>query len=176
MVHGLGSVGSHLIKFLHSEQARILVFDIKDSAIKKIQKDFPKLQVLSSEEAFSTDCEVFAPCAGGSVINEQSLSQLKCPIVAGGANNQLSSPSMARKLLKKEITYIPDFVINSGGLIYVSSGLKPKKSVEWVEKKIRFISPSILKICEQSLSEGEGTAQIALKMAREKIKRTEFLN
>ena len=172
IVQGLGAVGQNLVEFLDQDQAEILAFDIRESALKTAQSKFPKLKALSQEEVFTTDCDVFSPCSIGSIINEQSVQQLKCSIIAGGANNQLSSVSIGKKLFDKNILYIPDFVINSGGLIYVSSYLAPKKSNEWIYSKIKESSSIIREICEISKAEGLDTAQVALNLAKEKIKKS----
>ncbi|MDE0092662.1 MAG: leucine dehydrogenase, partial [Oligoflexia bacterium] len=146
--------------------------DIKVSTVENVKARFPKVKIISEEEVFTTECDIFSPCSVGAVINEESLNTLKCSIIAGGANNQLSHPSIGKKLLEKQILYIPDFIINSGGLIYVSSYLSPKKSNEWIETKIKGISQTIHKVCELSQSESVDTAEMALILAREKIKRS----
>ena len=69
------------------------------------------------------------------MLNEKSIEKLKCPIIVGGANNQLSSLSIGKKLFEKDILYIPDFIVNSGGLIYVSSYLTPKNPMNGLKKK-----------------------------------------
>lgn len=171
LVQGLGSVGSHLVELLYQDQAEIFVFDIKKENMDEMVSRFPKVKMVSEKEVYSTPCEVFAPCSIGSIINEKTIPQLKCPIIAGGANNQLSSPLMGKKLKEKNILYIPDFVINSGGLIYIFSHLPPKKSSQWIEDKIKEISLTIRTICERSRDEGLDMAQTALNLAKEKIKK-----
>ena len=105
------------------------------------------------------------------MINEESIKKLNCLIVAGGANNQLSSLSIGKKLIEKDILYIPDFIINSGGLIYVSSYLTPKKSNEWIENKLREIPRTIKKVCEFSKEEGIDPVQMALKLGKRQNKK-----
>ena len=172
VVQGLGAVGSNLVEFLVQDQAEVFVFDIKKNPLEKVKFKFPSVKIISEEEVFTTPCEVFAPCSIGGVINEESVQKLNCSIVAGGANNQLSSLLMGKKLVEKGILYIPDFVINSGGLIYISSYISPKKSNEWIENKIMRIPDVIRKVCEFASSEGVDTAHMALDLAKEKIKRS----
>ena len=171
VVQGLGAVGYHLLEFLIQDQAELFVFDIKKQALDRIRSQFSSVKVISEDKVYSTPCEVFAPCSIGSVINEESVGRLNCSIIAGGANNQLSSPLIAKKLLEKDILYIPDFIINSGGLIYIYSHLDPQLSEQWIEDKIKEISQTIKQICELSSAEGTDTAQTALKLAREKMKK-----
>lgn len=171
VVQGLGSVGSSLVEFLVKDQAQLFVFDIRKSAVESLKSKFPAILPISEKELFTTPCEVFAPCSVGSVINESTAKQLQCAIIAGGANNQLSSPLIGEKLMDRGILYIPDFVINTGGLIYVSSYLAPKKSSQWIEDKLRGIPQFIKKICEQALAEKADTAKVALNLAKEIIKK-----
>ena len=171
VLQGLGAVGSNLLELLSQEEMEIFVHDIKTDILDKVKAQFPKVKILSEEEVFTTECDIFSPCSIGAVINEESLQSLKCSIIAGGANNQLSHHSIGKKLLDKQILYIPDFIINSGGLIYVSSYMSPKKSNEWIETKIKGISQTIRKVCELSQSEQVDTAEMALILAKDKIKR-----
>ncbi|MCZ0932426.1 MAG: hypothetical protein OXJ52_04660 [Oligoflexia bacterium] len=172
ILQGLGAVGSNLLELLNQEEMEIFVHDIKSSVLEKAKTQFPKIKIISKEEVFTTECDVFSPCSVGAVINEESVKTLKCSIVAGGANNQLSHPSIGKKLLDKRILYIPDFIINSGGLIYVSSYLSPKKSNEWIENKLKGISQTIRKLCDLSQAENVDTAEMALMLAKDKIKRS----
>ena len=172
VIHGLGAVGSNLLEFLSEEGMEIFAYDIKAKTLKRAKEKFPNLKILSEEDIFTIECDIFSPCSVGAVINEESLKNLKCSIIAGGANNQLSHRSIGQKLLEKQILYIPDFIINSGGLIYVSSYLSPKKSNEWIESKLKNISQTIKKVCELSQSDNLDTSEVALIMAKEKIKRS----
>lgn len=169
LVQGLGAVGRNLVEFLSQDQADIFVFDIKPSCMKAVQAQFPQVKTISKEEVFNFTCEVFSPCSVGAVINEESIKKLKCLIIAGGANNQLSSSSIGKKLMEKDILYIPDFVINSGGLIYVSSCISPEKSREWIERKIQEIPQTIRGILKSCREESIEPFQMALNIAKNKI-------
>ena len=174
IVQGTGSVGRELVKHLVREKAEVLVSDIRSSVLNIVKKKFPSVKIISQEEIFSTPCDVFSPCALGSIINKSTVKNLDCSIIAGGANNQLSSPAMGQKLFDRGILYVPDFVINSGGLIFVYSYLHPKKSSDWLEQKIQEIPASILKICKNSKKNHTSTTETALQLAQEIIhKKTE---
>lgn len=171
IVQGLGAVGSGLVELLCREKAEVLVYDVNERAMTELKNKHSQIKMITKEEVFSTECEIFAPCSVGSVINDKTIKTLKCAIIAGGANNQLSDLSMDQKLRAKNILYIPDFVINSGGLIYISSYLSPKKSNEWIERKIKGIGSTIKKLYEAAESEGQGAFEMSLRLAKEKIKR-----
>ena len=170
-IHGLGSVGWSLMEILREDSVRVAVYDIKKDVLEKAKQQFPDVEVLSLEELLKSPCDVFAPCAVGGIINDHTLKSLQCSIIAGGANNQLSDTSIEEKLKQKDIFYIPDFIINSGGLIYVSSYLSPKKSNEWIKNKLMGIGHTIEKLCELSLAEGKTLGQMAIHLAKQKIKR-----
>jgi len=169
LIQGLGAVGYNLLEFLYKEGVEIFAFDIKQEILNDVKSKFPKVHVISKNEVFSTACDIFAPCSISFVINKENLEKLQCSIVAGGANNQLHSSAMDNKLMEKGILYVPDFVINGGGLIYASSCISPKKSEDWVNKKIKDIPKTIQSICERSASENVGTAEIAVQIAKERI-------
>ncbi|MDB6142548.1 MAG: ldh [Pseudomonas sp.] len=118
-VQGLGHVGYALAEQLHAAGADLLVSDL-DSGKVQLAMDQFGAHPIASEALLSTPCDILAPCGLGAILNSQSVAQLRCAAVAGGANNQLSNPQIADQLEGRGILYAPDYVINSGGLIYVA--------------------------------------------------------
>lgn len=170
LIQGVGAVGFKLMEFLIQDQAKVFISDIRESILIKIKSKFKNVKIISKEEVYTTPCEVFSPCSIGGVINEESVQKLNCSIIAGGANNQLSSLSIEKTLSKKNILYIPDFVINGGGIIYVSSLVAPKKSNTWVENKIKNIPVTIKTILKTSKALGISPSETALQLAKNKVK------
>lgn len=120
-VMGIGKVGMHLLEYLHKDGARFYVSDMNQNALKEASTRFGA-KVVSGEEIFNTDAEIFAPCALGGIINSQSIDRLRCEIIAGAANNQLEDETIHGPMLtEKGVLYAPDFLINAGGLINVYS-------------------------------------------------------
>jgi len=120
-VMGIGKVGWHLLELLHKDGVKLYISDLNQDVLKKAADSFGAIPV-SSEDMISLDVDIFAPCAMGGILNDQTIPNLKCQIVAGAANNQLEDETVHGDLLKKMgIVYAPDFVINSGGLINVYS-------------------------------------------------------
>jgi leucine dehydrogenase len=119
LVQGIGKVGFHLVEHLSGEGAKIYVNDIsKDNIARALQ--LPNVEYVDAETMFDLDIDIYAPCALGGTINDNSLSRLKCSIIAGGANNQLLDEALhGQMVLQKGILLAPDFVINAGGLINV---------------------------------------------------------
>ena len=123
-VQGLGHVGYNLVERLVNDGAKVYVTDIDDE---RVQYTVEQLGVdaVSSDEIYGLDVDVFSPCALGAVINDETIPQLKCAIVAGAANNQLADESKHGHVLKdKGILYAPDYAINAGGLINVYNELE----------------------------------------------------
>ena len=168
-IQGLGAVGSFLLKFLIKEEAEIVVTDINEKIVFKAKNKFPQIKTVSPDEILKTSCDVLSPCALGFVINEHTLEHLDCKIIAGGANNQLSFDDLAYELDKKDILYVPDFVINSGGIIFIYSGIKPFQTEKWVENKIFNISNRIAELYEESQKQKRPLVTIAINEAKRRI-------
>jgi leucine dehydrogenase len=119
LVQGIGKVGFHLVEHLSGEGAKIYVNDIsKDNIARALQ--LPNVEYVDADTMFDLDIDIYAPCALGGTINDNSLSRLKCSIIAGAANNQLLDEALhGQMVLQKGILLAPDFVINAGGLINV---------------------------------------------------------
>ncbi|KIU53589.1 amino acid dehydrogenase [Pseudomonas putida] len=118
-VQGLGNVGFALAEQLHAAGAVLLVSDHDPGRVQLAMEQLNALPV-ASEALVSTPCDIFAPCGLGPVLNSQSVMQLRCAAVAGSANNQLTHLQVADQLETRGILYAPDYIINSGGLIYVA--------------------------------------------------------
>ena len=124
VVQGIGHVGENLVAYLVKEGAKVYVNDIFEDRIQNISK-LHKIEVVSAENLFSLEMDIYAPCALGATINDENLSKLKCSIIAGAANNQLADEKIHGEMVKeKGILYAPDFLINAGGLINVYSELE----------------------------------------------------
>jgi leucine dehydrogenase len=114
LVQGTGSVGGPLIEHLRTAGAEVVFSEVDEGAIRRFRDELG-LEFVPAETVYTTECDIFAPCALGGVINANTISQLKCRAVAGGANNQLASPEDAESLRARRILYAPDYVINVGG-------------------------------------------------------------
>ena len=168
LVQGAGGVGMALIKILIERKAEVLVSEVKENILSTVKTQFPEIKEVDPSEIIETPCDIFSPCALGSVITESNLHKLKCSIIAGGANNQLSTSALAFELFKQGICYVPDFVANSGGLIQVFSNWK-KYPEEWLYKKIEGIKEKIRNICQLSEQKSIATSEVAIAIAQEHI-------
>ena len=118
-VQGLGSVGYALCKHLHKEGARLKVFDINAVIMEKAVKELGAAAV-TAEQILTTDCDIFAPCAMGAVLNTENVKKLRCQLIAGAANNVLMDTATGDALDDMDILYLPDYIINAGGVINCS--------------------------------------------------------
>jgi len=118
-VQGVGHVGYHLCKELHASKAVITVADVDGLKAERAHREFGA-RVVPLDAIFDVDCDVFAPCALGSALNDDTIPRLKARIVAGAANNQLAQPRHGDDLHARGILYAPDYAINAGGLVNVA--------------------------------------------------------
>lgn len=124
IVQGVGNVGYYLCELLHKENANIFVYDIFPEKVERVVNEFGA-NPIEAEQVYTMEADVYAPCALGATLNEETIPNLKVSIVAGGANNQLKDEiADALRLKDRGILWAPDFVINAGGLINVYTELE----------------------------------------------------
>jgi leucine dehydrogenase len=117
-VQGVGHVGYYLCKHLAEEGAKLIITDIKQDNIDHVLSEM-EATVVGPDEIYGVDCDVFAPCALGAVINDNTIPQFKCEVICGASNNVLAEDRHGDKLEELNILYAPDYVVNAGGLINV---------------------------------------------------------
>jgi leucine dehydrogenase len=166
-IQGTGHVGYALAKELHDLGAKLTVSDINLKSIQRCVDEFGA-SVCAPEEIYHIDADVFSPCALGAVLNLKTIKQLKTPIVAGSANNQLSHSHYGSLLQERGILYAPDFLINAGGLIHVAV-LYDHGSIERSLKQINDIYHTVTDIFERSARENISTNKIAERIAKERL-------
>ncbi len=124
VVQGVGHVGQYLVGHLIEEGAKVCIADINGAKLKECTDKFRNTEVVDGNDIFDLEMDIYAPCALGATLNNDSISKLKAPIVAGAANNQLADENVhGPMLIEKGILYAPDFLINAGGLINVAAEL-----------------------------------------------------
>jgi leucine dehydrogenase len=118
-LQGTGNVGYHLCRLLHEDGASLIVSDINAESVARVVKEFGA-KAVGVDEIYGAACDVYAPCALGATVNDQTIPQFKCKIVCGAANNILKDPAVHGKALHDlGITYAPDYLANAGGVINV---------------------------------------------------------
>ncbi|MCG0275574.1 MAG: leucine dehydrogenase [Thermosediminibacteraceae bacterium] len=160
-LQGLGHVGMELVRLLTEAGAKLVVTDIYDDRVNEAKEKYG-VQAVEPENIYDVPCDIFAPCALGAIINENTVNRLKCKIVAGCANNQLKDLSFAEKLAERGILYAPDYVINGGGVINVSLEVSGETySREKVNEKLQIIPRRLKEVFELAEKEKITTAKAA---------------
>jgi leucine dehydrogenase len=167
-IQGLGHVGFAMAEMLHSLGAKLIVSDVDANKVKRAIAELGAKEV-SAQEILFQKCDVLAPCGLGGIINEQTVSKLDCQIVAGCANNQLDTKIIGDHLYEKGILYAPDYVINSGGLIFASCRYHEHTGDEAL-KKIDHLYLTLKELFERSVAENIAPHVLADRMAEEKLK------
>ena len=166
-VQGVGHVGYHLCRYLAEAGAKLTVADIDREAIERVAAEFHARPV-APEAIYGVDGEVFAPCALGAVINDDTIARLKAPIVAGSANNQLAEPRHGAELMRRGVLYAPDYVINAGGVINISHegpAYDKRAAVDHVAK----IHDTLREIFGRADAEHLPTSEAADRLAEERF-------
>lgn len=165
-VQGVGHVGYHLCRHLHEAGAQLVVTDISQDALSRVATEFGAA-VVSSQEIYDQDVDVYAPCALGSTVNDDTISRLKAGIIAGAANNQLATELHDELLKSKGILYAPDYVINAGGIINVS--YEHAYDANASRKQVEGIYDTLTQVFKQASSNNLPTGQVAAQLAQEKL-------
>ncbi|MGA4719503.1 branched-chain amino acid dehydrogenase [Fictibacillus nanhaiensis] len=168
-VQGVGHVAYTLCKHLHEEGASLIVTDINKEAVQRAVKDFGA-KAVEIDEIYSVDCDIFAPCALGAIINDDTIPQIKAKVIAGAANNQLKETRHGDAIHEMGIVYAPDYVINAGGVINVADELNGYNR-DRAMKKVETIYDNIASVIEISKRDNIPTYLAADRLAEERIER-----
>lgn len=167
LVQGLGHVGYHLCRHLHEEGAKLVVTDIDAARVKRVVDEF-HASAVSADAIYTQRADIFAPCALGAVINDDTVPKLQVEIVAGAANNVLAEDRHGDMLEARGIAYAPDYVINGGGVINVYTELHGW-SLERARLKAGEIYDTITRVFEIAKREGIPSYRAADRLAEQRI-------
>lgn len=175
LVQGVGHVGQYLVKHLVEEGASVMIADISTERTSAVAKEFG-VQVIDTTAIFDTQMDIYAPCALGATINDETIGKLTCNIVAGAANNQLKEEEKhGRALIERGIVYAPDYLINAGGLIncYVElEGYNRERALQ----KTEIIYQRALEIFAVAAQNNITTQAAANRVAEERIRAVAHIN
>ena len=123
-VEGVGKVGRHLVGHLMDAGARVVICDVAAAAVERVRTEHPAVDVAASRvELAAGQLDIYAPCALGGSITDEMVTALTARIICGGANNQLAQPGIEKQLADRGIVYVPDYLVNAGGVIQVADEL-----------------------------------------------------
>ena len=166
-LQGCGNVGYNLASLLHSDDARLIVSDVDPVKTDRLVKEFDAATV-APEEIYSVESDVYAPCALGGTINDQTIPQFKAEIITGGANNQLLEERHGDELARREILYAPDYAANAGGIINGCRELLGWEASESLAK-VDEIYETVLDIFRTAAAEGIPTYKAADRLAERRL-------
>jgi leucine dehydrogenase len=168
-VQGLGAVGEPLLGYLKEGGLEVMATDMNEETLQRLQPQYGFKRV-KPEAIYEVECDIFCPCAIGSILNDQTIPKLKCKIVAGSANNQLEDEERhSRMLHERGILYAPDYIINAGGVIQVIDeiqGYNPER----VKMKTERVYGRLLHIFEMAKKEGILPLEAANRYAESRIR------
>lgn len=159
LVQGLGHVGLSLAEKLAKAGARLMVTDIHAAALKDAMTRLGAV-VCAPDAVFDQQIEIFAPCALGGILTEDTVGQLSASLICGAANNQLADDGLALRLEAAGITYLPDYVVNAGGIISVASEIHGKPDA-WRLERLTAIAARVAEMLTRARDQGQPPALIA---------------
>ena len=169
-LQGAGSVATGVALHACAEGAKLSIADIDEAKAKKLA-DKSGGKVVSPDEILTLQADVLSPCALGAILDEKTIPELKVPVVAGAANNQLATPQDGERLLQRSILYAPDYVINAGGIINVCTEYLGDGDASLVRHRIEGIPRRLEQIWAEGAETGRDPAAVADAMAQRLIGR-----
>ena len=166
-IQGIGHVGYSFAEYIKKAGGEIWVTDTNMETVEKAQKELGA-KFVALEEIYDLNCDVFAPCARGAVLNSETIPKLKYKAIVGAANNQLATPKDGIRLHERKILYAPDYAVNSGGIINIfieSQGYDRNQALNKTEEIYR----TIKEVFERSQKTGKPTFEVADQLAEERL-------
>ncbi|REE08219.1 Glu/Leu/Phe/Val family dehydrogenase [Winogradskyella pacifica] len=167
-VQGIGNVGEALVEHLVNEGANVTIADISQERLEEVRSKYG-VTIYGGNDIYSEEMDIYAPCALGATINDDTIYKLKAKVIAGAANNQLAEEKTHGLILQERgIVYAPDFLINAGGIINVYAELENYDRQE-IMRKTENIYNTTLEILDNAKVNNLTTHNAALNIARERI-------
>lgn len=163
-IQGAGNVGRNLARLVSEAGGSVILADVRAESAEQAAAE-TGAELVHPDEIYQQDCDVFAPCAMGSTVNEETVGCLKARIICGAANNQLSSPEIGRLLLRRKIAYVPDYVANAGGIINAAGEYQGHYDPEAARRRIGEIGSTTARILDVADREQRPSSEVADEMA-----------
>lgn len=170
-VQGVGHVGWKLCEMLHASGGRLIVCDVNQERCRLAAERFGA-EICSPAHAHAAQCDVYVPCALGGILNQTSIPEIRARVVAGAANNQLGSETDADLLQQAGILYMPDFLINAGGILSVAAEITKVQDKAWVDRQIGVLVWSMSNVLKAAGTEDRSPHHIAMAMAEKRLTET----
>jgi len=163
-VQGLGQTGGDLCRQLHAVGARLIVADVNEAVATEIATKYDA-DIVAPETIHAQDADIFAPCAMGGILNDTSIPEIKAKAICGLANNQLAHPRHGATLQHHGINYVPDYVVNAGGMMGASTVIFDTPSREASHQRILGLHDTIIAILKAADKAKRPSSEIADEMA-----------
>lgn len=170
-IQGVGSVGSRVVKQVMAEGVKLIITDLNYDCLKRVQDQYPGVQIVHPDEILSVECDILSPCALGPIIGDHNIDDLKCKIIVGAAYNIFEERRRHSKMLyQKGILCAPDFVANSAEMFLTECALELLTKEE-IDQALRKIYEIMGKVLALSKKEDLSPYEAALQLAEERIRR-----
>jgi valine dehydrogenase (NAD+) len=168
-IAGLGKVGKHLTAHLLDDGAHVVATDVSERALEWARVTYPQVDLVDDvTKLITSEIDVYAPCALGGALSDETVPLLRATVVAGAANNQLAHPGVEKMLDDRGILYAPDYVVNSGGVIQVADEIEGF-NFERAKQRASKIYDTTRQILEMASAEGVPPAAAADRMAERRM-------
>ncbi len=168
LVQGIGHVGESLVEHLSNEGAQIFIVDINEERLQEVSNKYGAT-IFTGNDVYAAEVDIYAPCALGATINDETIYKIKAEVIAGAANNQLADENKHGEILRqRNIAYAPDFLINAGGIINVYAELEGYGKTE-IMRKTENIYNTTLEIFAHSEANGTTAHESAFSIAKTRI-------
>ncbi|MFF2302445.1 Leu/Phe/Val dehydrogenase [Streptomyces sp. NPDC058128] len=169
-VAGVGKVGHYLVEHLLEDGAEVVITDVREESVRRITDKHPQVTVVEDTEALIRveGLDIYAPCALGGALNEETVPFITASIVCGAANNQLAHPGIEKDLVERGILYAPDYVVNAGGVIQVADELHGF-DFDRCKKKATKIFDTTLEIFARAKEDGIPPAAASDRIAEQRM-------
>ncbi|MBF0693523.1 MAG: Glu/Leu/Phe/Val dehydrogenase [Flavobacterium sp.] len=168
LVQGIGHVGETLVSYLTKEGAIVQITDINQARLEEVSAKYG-VQIFNGDDLYSADVDIYAPCALGATVNDETIHKIKAKVIAGAANNQLANEEVHGQILRERgILYAPDFLINAGGIINVYGEIVKYEPGEAM-RRTENIYNTTLEIMQMADAQGITTYKAALAVAEQRI-------
>ncbi len=169
LIQGVGDVGEPLARLLAADGAEVTLSDVDEERADELAAALGA-RVVAPAEVYGTECDVFAPCAIGGVLNDDTIPALRCAIVAGSANNQLAEARHAEALHERGVLYAPDYVVNAGGALAFGLMHGGTTDPDVLDERVRGLGDRLAEIFEAAEADDASPAHAARRLAERTLK------
>jgi valine dehydrogenase (NAD+) len=167
-ISGVGKVGHHLVEHLLADGATVMISDVSRDAVDRVLRQHPEVTAVAPEDLIKQPMDVYAPCALGGALSDETVTALYARVVCGAANNQLAHPGIEKLLEARGVLYAPDYVVNSGGLIQVADEIEGYSEAR-ARAKAAAIFDTTLRIFSLAAAEGVPPSVAADRLAERRM-------